>query len=373
MRIPCSLPPALREAERPTTVIATARAPQAVGGLAVSREGDLLTVGVGGQVLGEATLSESATDEACAYRIQFVDRRWSIEGGPDAEPVALTGSLERMPLVFGLFSGLDLRSPQAPTVDVTTTVHDTRTTWYQTIAWICAVIGLAAALVLLAAPLGPRHLWVSVRTGLARAAWHAHLVDAVVAVTLVGWWIVAPVVWDDGWVVARERTFAASGGFSTYYNAFGLNLPLDYWVEWLHHWLAERTTDLLMLRLHALVALAVIWVLCRWAFGRVTGASPRRWDPALWALASAFLVGALAWDMAIRPEPVTALLVTAVAACAVRFVERETVAPLAIAALLVPLALTAHHTGIVSLAPVIAVSPLLVRWARGSGPRSPRS
>jgi hypothetical protein len=68
--------------------------------------------------------------------------------------------------------------------------------------------------------------------------------------------------------------------------------------------------------------------------------------------------------MAIRPEPVTALLATGVAACAVRFVERETILPLAIAALLVPLALSAHHTGVVALAPVLAVSPSLVRWAR---------
>ena len=38
--------------------------------------------------------------------------------------------------------------------------------------------------------------------------------------------------------------------------------------------------------------------------------------------------------------------------------------PLVIAALLVPLALTAHHTGVVALAPVVAVSPGVVRWAR---------
>ena len=61
--------------------------------------------------------------------------------------------------------------------------------------------------------------------------------------------------------------------------------------------------------------------------------------------------------MTIRPEPVTALLATAVAACAIGFVVRETVTPLAIAALLVPLALTAHHTGIVALAPVSRSRP----------------
>ena len=202
------------------------------------------------------------------------------------------------------------------------------------------------------------------RDGLVRAAARIHLADGVVAIVLVVWWVLAPVVWDDGFVLARERTFSASGGFSTYYSTFGVNLPLDYWVEWLHHLLAERTNVVLTLRLHALLALAVTWILCRWAFGRVTTTPPGRWDAALWGLASAFLVGALAWDMTIRPEPVTALLATGVAACAVRFVERETVAPLAIAALLVPLALTAHHTGVVSLAPVLAVSPRLVGWAR---------
>ena len=106
------------------------------------------------------------------------------------------------------------------------------------------------------------------------------------------------------------------------------------------------------------------WALCRWAFAPSDDDVAARWDPAVWALASAFLVVAFAWDMTIRPEPVTALLATAVMACAVGFAVRETVTPLAIAALLVPLALTAHHTGIVALAPVLALSPRLVRWAR---------
>ena len=364
VRIPCSLPPELHAAEHPTTVVATSRNPETAGGLGVTRAGDLLTVHVGAQVIAELKAPRAATtDESCAYRLQFDNGRWSIEGGPDA--VSLDGSIDPMPVVFGLFSGLDIRSPRAPTIDVTTAVHDTRTTTRQAIAWLVAVICLLAALLLLAGPRMPARVWSGLRTAFEGAAWHAHLADAIVGISLVGWWIVAPVVWDDGWVVARERTFSGSGGFSTYYNAFGVNLPLDYWVEWLHHWVAERTSDVPLLRLHALVALAAGWVLCRWAFSRVTTASRPRWDPALWALASAYLVVAFAWDMTIRPEPVTAVLATGVAACAIRFAERETVAPLAIAALLVPLALTAHHTGIVALAPVLAVSPRLGRWARG--------
>jgi hypothetical protein len=362
-RIPCSLPPPLWAAEQPTIVLATARAPETADGLAVTRGGDHLTVSVGTQVLAELEVPAGGrTDESCAYSVHLADGRWSISGGPDS--VSLDGSIDRTPVVFGLFSGLDIRSPDAPTIDVTTAVHGTRTTLRQAIAWTLAVVCLLAAMLLVVPPHGPRRVWASMRRGFDGAAWHAHLADAVVALALVVWWIVAPVVWDDGWVVARERTFSASGGFSTYYDALGVNLPLDYWVEWLHHWVAERTSSVPLLRLHALAAVAATWVLCRWAYSRVAAGVQRGWDPGLWALASAFLVGALAWDMAIRPEPVTALLVTGVAACAVRFVERETIVPLAVAALLVPLALTAHHTGVVALAPVLAILPRLVRWAR---------
>ena len=360
LRIPCPTPPALRGAETPTTVVATARAPQA-GGLAVTRVGDVLTVSVGGQVLARLRAPAGAADGACAFRVRFADGLWAIEGGSEA--VRLGGSLERMPVVFGLFSGLDLRSPDAPSVDVTTTAHDTRTTARQTVAWVVATVTLVAALLLLVLPVAPE-LWVAVRRGPAGAVRHLHLADGVVALTLVGWWIAAPILWDDGWVVARERTFATSGGFSTYYDALGVNLPLDYWVEWLHHWLAEATSSVPLLRAHALIALALSWVLCRWSLRQVTPVPPGRWDPSVWALGSAFLVGAMAWDMTIRPEPVTALLATAVAACAIGFTVRPAVVPLAIAALVVPLALTAHHTGVVALAPVVAVSAGVVRWAR---------
>ena len=361
MRIPCSLAPSLSGATEPTTVVATARNPEATGGLEVSRSGDTLTVSVGTQVLGELATSPGEGG-ACGYRVELDDRSWSIDGGPD--DVSLSGDLDHMPFVSGLFSALDVRSDGAPTIDVTTAVHDTRTTSRQAIAWIAAVAALLAALLLLAVPARPRRPFARIGTGLLGAARQLHLVDAVVGVVLAGWWIVAPVIWDDGWVVARERTFAGSGGFSTYYDVFGVSFPLDYWVEWLHHWVAERSSVVLDLRLHALLLLLTTWVLLRWAFGKVRGSPAGAWDAPLWSLASAFLVVALAWDMTIRPEPVTAVLATGVAACAIRFATRESVAPLALAALLVPLALTAHHTGIVALAPVLAISPRLARWVR---------
>ncbi len=103
----------------------------------------------------------------------------------------------------------------------------------------------------------------------------------------------------------------------------------------------------------------------------VAGSWPERSPPRggraaspLWALTSGFVVGALAWGMTLRPEPMIALLATGVLACAVRFVERETATPIALSAVLVALALTAHPAGIVAFAPLVAILPRVARWAR---------
>ena len=68
--------------------------------------------------------------------------------------------------------------------------------------------------------------------------------------------------------------------------------------------------------------------------------------------------------MTLRPEPVSALLVTAVFACVVRFLERGTAAPLAALAVLLPFALTGHHASIAAFAPVLVSAPAILRWAR---------
>jgi hypothetical protein len=333
-----------------------------VGGLAVTLLGGQLVLTIGDDTLERVSLTSPDAGEACAYRLRVGDGMWSLEGG--ATGAASGGSLDAMPVVTGLFSAIDLRTGSAPSIDVTTTVHATEVTLRQTLAWVIAVLGIVGALFLVTFDRRPRRLLPSVRDAFREAWRHAHLTDGVVAIVLVGWLVLSPVFWDDGWVVARERAFSTSGGFSTYYNAFGVNLPLDYWVEWLQHWVTQSSTALPLLRLPSLLCLAAVWVLCRWAFVRVSGTS-RSWsDVALWTLAATFLAGALAWGMTLRPEPVTALLATGVMACAFRFSERESTAPVVAAALLVPLAVTAHHTGIVALAPAIAVTPQLFSWAR---------
>ncbi len=362
-RLPCSLPRALPAARSPVTVLATARLPRANDGLTVTRVGDQLVVGIGDQPFTRVGLpSRPNGDGQCAYTLRIAGDRWSLAGGPNG--VAQEGALETMPIVSGLFSELDLRSSASTSIDVTTAVHAARTTVRQKIAWTVAVLAILAALLLAVVEQRPRWSWAAA-TGLVRGAIRqARPADAVVAAFLVGWWVISPALYDDGWVIARQGAFSSARGFSNYYNVLGTNLPNGYWLEWAQHWLTQSSAALLVLRVPALLCLAATWILCRWLLTHVL-APPRGGDrTAVWALTSGFLVGALAWGMTLRPEPASALLVTGVLACMVRFLERESAAPIALAAVLVPLAVIGHHAGIVSLAPVLVVAPKLLPWAR---------
>ena len=360
--LPCNLPRALPTAKRPLTVLATARSPEERKGLAVTGEEGQLIVTIGDERLSRVPLHVvPAVRGECEYRLWLGSGHWSLEGGP--RQVTLGGSLREMPFVSGLFSELDLRSPNAPAISVTTAVHGSRTILRQTLAWLLATLSIVAALLLVALERRP-HPWKSIRRAARQARSSAQPADALVGLALLAWWVLAPAFWDDGWIAAKQGVFEGSRGFSTYYISFGANAPLGYWLDWAQHWLIQSTSTLLIQRLPALLCLVVAWLLCRWIFSRVLSSADGEGRVALWALASAFLVSALAWGMTLRPEPQVALLATGVMACAVRFHERRNTGALALAAVLVPFALMTHPAGLVSLAPLLVLARDLYPWVR---------
>jgi Mycobacterial cell wall arabinan synthesis protein len=353
-KLPCSLSPPLAAAGPEATVLATARYPERAGGLSVLRRagrGDRLEIAV-----GEDLLAETGT-AGCPYELNLASGAWSLASGSGE---TRQGLLERMPTVNGLFSELDLRAGSSPSVVVDTGVHASRTVARQTVAWVVAALALMAALALVAFPRRPRR-----PSGLfRRAAKAARPMDAVVGVTLLGWWVLSPAFWDDGWVATRERMFESARGFSNYYDSLAGFLPVAYWLEWSQHWLTQSVEALLWLRVPSLLLLAATWVLCRWVLARIVEPS----SVALWALGVTFLVGALAGGMTLRPEPVTAFFVVAVLACVVRFREHESAAPLALVTVLVPLAVLGHPAGVISLAPLLVSAPSIFRWAQRNVP-----
>jgi hypothetical protein len=348
-RIPCAPPPALPDAPKPPVVLATARNPTRAGGLAVTRTDGGLVVSVGGATIAHILLPSFAPPPGCAYRLEVTGGNWTVTGGAGAP--AMSGETTP-PVVSGLFSNLDLRQRPAPSVEVTTAVYASQSTAVQTVLRILASIAAVAALVLVAAPSRPRPGAVLRQVG---------LLDAVVVIVLLVWWVLGPAFYDDGWVEAGQRNLGIGGGLSSYYDSFAVTSSLQYWLAWILHPLFDASHALLVLRIPALACLVATWFLCRWMFTRIAPAAGRA---ARWTLAAAFLTGAFAWGMTLRPEPVVAVLVTGVAVCTVLFVERGTAGPLAVAVVLVALAVTAHPAGLVTLAPLLVASPAVLGWVR---------
>jgi hypothetical protein len=274
------------------------------------------------------------------------------------EPLQLP-TLGGMPVVTGLFSTLDLSRGSPPRVVIRTRPFTTSFTVWQDLAAALAVVLAVAALGLVSA-VRPRVRPLGVLT---RRVWSQRdATDLLVVVTLFVWWIVAPIFTDDGWVWAEDRAFRSLGGISALYDVWGLMSPTGQWLEWLRHWVVGSTNDIVVMRTPSLAALLVAWPLCRWALRMAIGERPP--FVVRWTLAGAFLVGATAWEMTVRPEPFISLIVVAVLCAVLSFARSPRAAPLAIAAPLVILAITAHPAGITAAAPVLAAIPGLVRWLR---------
>jgi hypothetical protein len=359
--LPCHrVAPLTRSSERTVVLATVRRADSSATGLVITQTGRSLTARTGSRVLVSVPLERESTGQ-CSYELDIHNGRWTVTGGP--RQTSLSGELGFMPEVNGLFSAVDLNSDETLNVRVTTQPHETEATQLLTAARVIAA--LAALLALAIFGLGHRPLRALHRVGKrARGAVAAlRWVDAAVVSVLLGWWVLAPAHWDDGWVAARQGNFSGARGFSNYYDSLGSNLPNGYWLEWLQHWVTQSSSTVLVLRVPALLSLIGTWLITRWALARVLPLA-HRFRVVTWAAAVSFLAGALAWGMTLRPEPFTSLLVTLAFACAIAFFQTGSAAALAVAACVLPLAATGHHAGLLAAAPLVAIGPQLIQWVR---------
>lgn len=338
------------------TVLATARHPQAAQALGIVLEDASLRVSV-----GQKGLRSLPWPESCPLRIAVRDGELRLLG----QTVMLqTETPEDMPVVTGLFSGLDLRAGEPPKILVRTRAYASSWTARQMLAGALAVVFALSTLILLARP--AQRFGVLAR--LARwvlSAWQARdATDAVVIVVLLAWWIIAPAFFDDGWFWVIDRVFGDLGTAGLYYRNWGVNQPLGYWLEWLRHWIVGSTNDLVFMRLPTLVVLLATWLLCRRCLRMVVDPLP---SGVRWVLAGAFLVAMTSWGMTIRPEPFVALLAVACLAAMASFMNEPRLSPLAIAIPAAVLAATAHPAGIVAASPMLAVTPNVTRWLFAGG------
>jgi hypothetical protein len=361
--IPCTLPPALADAPRPLLVLGTARRPVDTGGLTLSVVGRRLRLGVGSTAYTGIALPSTPTAASCSITLDVHGDRWSLT----APGVERQGRFQTRPVVTGLFTSLDIRQRPAPSVELTTEPWGSTTTTLQRISWLLAVVLALAALAVISLPRGRPRRATGTRVRLRWVVRRLRPVDAVVTAFIGVWWLVGPVLYDDGWVKVRQENYANSGGFSNYYTAFGTELPLDFWVEWAQHWIIAPFDQALVLRMVAIVCLVPIWVLARWATAWVARDAPGSRRAGEWALAAGFLAGSMAWLMTLRPEPPVALLTLVALLGAMRFRSAPSPAPLAIAGIALAFAVTAHPAGLVAAAPLLVISGDILRWTRASG------
>ncbi|MGZ4314394.1 MAG: arabinosyltransferase domain-containing protein [Gaiellaceae bacterium] len=354
VRVPCGLSPALRPGR--ATVLATARKPDAQA-LRITLAEQELRISA-----GDRTLARIRWPASCPLLIRLSRGKLRVHGTVELLQLPTLG---QMPVVTGLFSTLDIRRGSPPRVVVQTRPFRTSFTVLQDLAAAFAMVLAVAALGLVSA-IRPRVPSLGMLT---RRVWSQRdVTDLVVVGTLFVWWIVAPIFTDDGWVWAEDRLFGSLGGVGALYDVWGLMSPTGQWLEWLRHWVVGSTNDIIVMRTPSLAALLVAWPFCRWALRMAIGESPP--FVVRWTLAGAFLVGATAWEMTVRPEPFISLIAVAVLCAVLSFVRSPRVAPLAIAAPLVIMAITAHPAGITAGAPLLAAVPGLVGWLRAGRSRA---
>lgn len=360
--IPCELPKRLSVTGRSATILKSARRPARVDGLLITADRRTLGIAVGSRRI--ATVPWPPPRKSCPFRISVSDGELTIPG----RTLALRSSHpDGMPSVSALFSELDLRNGTGFHVAVATRTYATTPSTSQIILTCAAVLLAALALLVALGPLNVRELrrqLVRSPKAVARAA-GAH--DLAVAAFLLAWTILAPPTVDDGWVWIRQRTFPELGTFTNYFENYGASLPLDYWLEWLQHWVSSSTSAIAIQRLPTLAALLGCWMLARWCCRHTVGQVDVR--TAHWVLASVFILVAAAWDMTTRPEPFVALLVGISVAGALSFASSPSAAPLTLGFLAVTFAVTAHPEGVTTLAPLAVVSGSIVAWVRSERSR----
>ena len=355
LSLPCGLSPPLRQ-RGPATVVSTARRPERTPALVVSLESERLVVEIDG-----VERTSLPWPESCPLRLVVEDGELRLPGGTQRLELP---TLDDMPIVTGLFTRLDLRSGEAPDITVRTRPYATSWSARQAIAALLTVI-LACGALVLTIPQRFRDAPAALRRGARRGWRHRDASDAVVVGLLLAWWIVGPIFYDDGWLAVQQRMLAEVGSANVYYDVWGVAPPFGYWLLWVGHWLGGSTTDLLVMRIPALVALLASWLVCRWCLRLAVGDASAL---ARWALAGVFLVGSTAWGMTLRPEPFVSLLALVALASMVSFSRTPRAAPLAATLFAIVFALAAHPVGVVAVAPLLAASPTVVAWLRRTRP-----
>ncbi|MGY1719537.1 arabinosyltransferase domain-containing protein [Blastococcus sp. SYSU DS0552] len=367
-KVPCAAVRTALDTDDRTTLLATSlvRDDGPASGLVVDTESGRLRVAVNGRVV-HSTTPDGAD---CDVRVASDDAGTTVTVG-DGPPTVL-GS-EPVPEVSAFTTDLSPEDAEGTTVTARTR------TWFESVpsALKLGMIGAQIALGLLSLVLLSR--WLVRPSGTERTRPATPLrgrllvlgCDAAVVLALTLWAVIAPQTADDGYALMTIRNGLVSGDIGNYYHWFNAAEAPFTLVQHVVQPLAAVSAAPLWLRLPSyLIGILAWFVVSRGVLPVVVPRSSLRRLASVLA-AVFFLAWWLPFNLGLRPEPFVALGVVTVLALLLRGTAPTARRPLLLigaAALVVGICASVTPSGVLALAPVLALFPRIWRVLRPADP-----
>lgn len=180
-------------------------------------------------------------------------------------------------------------------------------------------------------------------------------VDSVVAGVLVLWHFIGANTSDDGYILTMARVSADSGYMANYYRWYGVpESPFGSPYYDLLGLISHVSTNSLWMRLPALIAGILCWMLLSKEVIPRLGRAARTTSVVPWTAAAVFLAFWTAFNNGLRPEPVIAVGALLTWCSIERAVATRRLLPAAIACIIGAFSLAAGPTGLMAVAALLA-------------------
>ncbi|NEW48109.1 arabinosyltransferase, partial [Nocardia cyriacigeorgica] len=305
----------------------------------------------------------SVTSEAAATTAEIVGVNRA-----DGTPFGATVTRDIRPQMVGVFTELDQAQLDGIRLhaDIDSRFSSSPTA-LKLAAMIIAVLSTIVALIAL-------HLLDTADGRRARRFLPAHwwrftLADGAVLGTLALWHVIGANTSDDGYILNMARASEHAGYMANYYRWFGVPEAPFGWSYEVLSWMTRVSDASPWMRLPALLAGVVCWlVISREVLPRL-GARVRSNKVALWTAGLVFLAFWLPYDNGLRPEPLIAAGALLTWCSIERAIATARLLPAAIGILIAAFSLAAGPTGLICIAALIAgsrpVLQVIVKRARG--------
>ncbi|WP_414689596.1 arabinosyltransferase domain-containing protein [Nocardia sp.] len=301
------------------------------------------------QALFSVPVTELAPGCALAVRADAAAATAELTGYAGESTVRLDGDYR--PQLVGIYSDLTDAAGAAVTAEIDSRFSSTPTPLKRAAIWL-ALIATAVALVALHRidrEDGRRSRRVLPRLrGLT-------VLDGVVVGVLVLWHFIGATTSDDGYQFGMARASGVSGYMANYFAYFGVpENPIGTPYYDLIRVMSEITTASPWVRLPALVAGILVWLLLSREVVPRLGVAVRHDRLAVWTGALGFLAVWLPYNNGLRPEPPVALGLLLTWVSVERAIATRRLAPAAVAVLVAAFTITAGPSGIICLAALAA-------------------